>query len=56
VGMDIIVAINGQPATSFQELTVYLETKTQVGDTVEVTIIRDGERQNIETTLAERPR
>jgi len=56
VGMDIVVAINGQPATSFQELTVYLETETQVGDTVEVTIIRDGKRQNIETTLAERPR
>lgn len=56
VGMDIIVAINGQPATNFRELTVYLETETQVGDTVEVTIISDGERRNIEMTLAERPR
>ena len=56
VGMDIIIAVNDQPLTSFRDLTVYLETKTQVGDTVEVTIIRDGERQNVQVTLAERPR
>jgi len=56
VGMDIMVAINGQPVTSFRDLTVYLETETQVGDTIEVTIIRDGERQNVQVTLAERPR
>ncbi len=55
VGMDIIVAVNGEPITSFRELTVYLETETQVGDTVEVTIIRDGKEQNVEVTLAERP-
>jgi len=56
VGMDIMVAINGHPVTSFRDLTVYLETETQVGDTVEVTIIRDGKRQNVQVTLAERPR
>ncbi len=56
VGMDIIVAVNGQPVTSFRELTVYLETETQVGDTVEVTIIRDGKERTVEVTLAERPR
>ena len=56
IGMDIIVAVNGEPVTDFQELTVYLETETQVGDTVEVTIIRDGEEQNVQVTLAERPR
>jgi S1-C subfamily serine protease len=56
VGMDIIVAVNGEPLTSLRELTVYLETETQVGDTVEVTIIRDGEEQSVRVTLAERPR
>jgi S1-C subfamily serine protease len=55
VGMDIIVAINGEPVTDFRELTVYLEAETLVGDTVEATIIRDGERQNVQVTLAERP-
>ncbi len=55
LGGDIITAINGEPVTDFQELTVYLETETQVGDTIEVTIIRDGEEQNVLVTLAERP-
>ena len=55
VGMDIIVAVNGEPLANFRELTVYLETETRVGDTVEVTIIRDGEGQTIQATLAERP-
>jgi len=56
VGMDILTAVNGEPVTNFQELTVYLESETQVGDTVEVTIIRDGVEQTARVTLAERPR
>jgi S1-C subfamily serine protease len=56
LGGDIITAINGEPMTDSQELTVYLETQTQVGDVVEVTIVRDGEEQNVQVTLAERPR
>jgi S1-C subfamily serine protease len=55
VGGDIITAINGEPIADIKGLTVYLETETQVGDTVEVTIIRDGEQQNVQVTLAERP-
>jgi S1-C subfamily serine protease len=52
---DIIIAIGGEPVNDFQELTVYLETQTTVGDTVELTIIRDGEEQAIQVTLEERP-
>jgi S1-C subfamily serine protease len=55
VGMDIIVAVNGEPMTSFRDLTVYLETETQVGDTVDVTVIRDGREESVPVTLAERP-
>ena len=55
VGGDIITAINGEPIADIKGFTVYLETETQVGDTVEVTIIRDGEQQNVQVTLAERP-
>jgi len=54
IGMDIITAVNGEPLADLRELTVYLETETQVGDTVEVTIIRDGKEQNVQLTLAER--
>ena len=55
LGGDIITAINGEAVDDLQELTVYLETQTQVGDTVEVTIVRDGVEQNVQVTLAERP-
>ena len=52
---DIIIAINGEPINDFEGLTVYLETRTRVGDTVEVTIIRDGQEQIIPVILDERP-
>jgi S1-C subfamily serine protease len=55
VGGDIITAINGTTVANFQELTVYLESETQVGDTVEVTLIRDGQEMTVSVTLAERP-
>ncbi len=55
VGGDIITAVDGEPIADIKALTVYLETQTQVGDTVEVTIVREGEEQNVQVTLAERP-
>jgi S1-C subfamily serine protease len=55
LGGDIITALNGKPIADFQELTVYLETGTQVGDRVEVTLIRDGREMTVTVTLAERP-
>jgi S1-C subfamily serine protease len=54
LGGDIITAINGEPITGSKEFVVYLETRTQIGDTVQVTIIRDGEEQNVQVTLTER--
>jgi len=54
VGGDIITAINGEPIADIKGFTVYLETETRVGDTVTVTIVRDGEQQNVQVTLAER--
>jgi S1-C subfamily serine protease len=54
VGGDIITAINDEPVADLKGLNVYLETETQVGDTVEVTIIRDGQTQNVQVTLTER--
>jgi len=54
-GGDIITAINGTEVGNMQELTVYLETKTQVGEVVELTIIRDGQRMTIKAELGARP-
>jgi len=55
LGGDIITAIDGELVTDLQELTVYLETQTQVGDTVEVTYVRDGVEERVPVTLTERP-
>jgi S1-C subfamily serine protease len=55
LGGDIITALNGEPMTDLQTFTVYLETQTRVGDSVELTIIRDGEEQTVPATLDERP-
>jgi S1-C subfamily serine protease len=55
VGGDIIIAVDEQPTPTYQALTVYLETQTTVGDTVELTIIRDGEQQTVTVTLDESP-
>ena len=52
---DIIVAVEGVPIADFQALTVYLETKTLVGQTVEVTVIRDGVEQTVPLVLGARP-
>jgi S1-C subfamily serine protease len=55
VGGDIITAVNGKPIDDYQDLTVYLETETRVGDMVDVTLIRDGDEQTIQVVLEERP-
>ncbi|MDY6845864.1 MAG: trypsin-like peptidase domain-containing protein [Chloroflexota bacterium] len=55
LGGDIITAINNVQVTSKQDLMVYLETETSIGDTVQLTIIRDGKSQQIDITLTAQP-
>jgi S1-C subfamily serine protease len=55
LGGDIITAIDGEPMTDSKEFVVYLETETQVGDAVEVTIVRDGKELSTRATLTARP-
>jgi VCBS repeat-containing protein len=47
---DVIVAVNGKPINSAKELTAAIE-QYKVGDTVTLTIVRDGERQDVQITL-----
>ena len=53
---DIITAVDGQPMHNFRDLTVYLENETVVGQTVTLSIIRDGKEQTLQVKLGERPR
>jgi S1-C subfamily serine protease len=47
---DVIVAIDGKPTQSTKDLFGVLE-QHKVGDTVTVTILRDGQRHDVEVTL-----
>jgi S1-C subfamily serine protease len=55
IGGDVVTAINGQPIASYGELTIYLEEHTKIGDTVTVTIVRDGRKRDVKARLEERP-
>jgi S1-C subfamily serine protease len=55
LGGDIITAVNGEPMTDSEQFITYLETETRVGDAVEVTIVRGGEKLSVQATLTERP-
>ena len=54
-GGDIIVAIDGSPVTTFDDVLSYLQRYTSPGDTVTLTIWRNGETLEVDMTLQERP-
>lgn len=54
-GGDYIIAINGTPVRSSDELVSYLVFETEVGETVQLTVLRNGEEIIVPLTLAERP-
>ncbi len=53
--LDIITAIDGTPIANFDELIGYLGINTRPGDTVTLTIYRDGQSVDLEMTLTSRP-
>jgi serine protease Do len=55
VGGDVITAVNGQAVNSIDDLIAYLNDKTSVGQTVSLTILRDGKQTNVDVTLGTRP-
>ncbi len=55
-GGDLVTAIDGQPVTSFEEMLTYMARYTSPGDTVELTVLRNGEERQFDLTLSARPR
>ncbi|HWQ14964.1 MAG TPA: trypsin-like peptidase domain-containing protein [Roseiflexaceae bacterium] len=55
LGGDIITAVNGEPVLDGNQLISYLELETSVGDTVTMTVVRDGQEHQVELTLGARP-
>jgi len=55
VGGDVIVAIDDRPVRQFDDLLIHLVRTKRPGDTVRLTVVRDGEEQQVTVTLGERP-
>ena len=54
-GGDILTAIDGQPIATFDQLLSYLVTNKSPGDSVVLTVLRDGQSMDITVTLGRRP-
>lgn len=54
-GGDLITAIDNQEVRNFNDLITYLVSHKNPGDSVVLTILRDGEESQVELTLSERP-
>ncbi len=55
IGGDIVIAIDGSNIQEMSDLTKYLETKTEVGQLVDVTVVRDGSEQTIQVQVGQEP-
>jgi S1-C subfamily serine protease len=55
VGGDIITAVDGKPLTKWEDLNVYLEEQTEVGQTIVLTVVRDGKEMTLKATLEDTP-
>ena len=56
VGGDVVTAVNDEPIHSMDDLITYLSRSGKVGDTLTLTIMRDGKEQSVDVTLQARPR
>lgn len=54
-GGDLIIAVNDTEVVSSDSLIAYLVFEAQVGQTVDLTVLRDGEEMVLPLTLGERP-
>ena len=54
-GVDVITGIDGIQVTSFDDMLSYLVTNKSPGDTVVLTVLRDGQAVDITVTLGTRP-
>ena len=55
VGGDIITAVNNTPITDWNNLTKFLELNTEVGQTITLSLLRDGQPLEQSLTLAAQP-
>jgi 2-alkenal reductase len=54
-GGDLIIAADGRPINNPDDLISFLVFQTEVGQTITLTIIRDGQQIDVPLTLGQRP-
>ena len=54
-GGDLITSVDGRPVQVFGDLLSYLMTNKSPGDTINLTILRDGNEKEVSVTLGKRP-
>ncbi len=55
LGGDIITSVDNQSVSKIDDILVYLEEHKKIGDTVNITVLRDGKVQIMPLVLGERP-
>ena len=55
VGGDVVLSMDGRPIPTRANLSTFLALETAPGDTIAVTLIRDGRQQTLDLTLGRRP-
>ncbi len=55
VGGDVIIAVNGQTITSFDDILLYIGLHAKPGDVITFTIIRNGKTMDVDLILETRP-
>jgi 2-alkenal reductase len=54
-GGDLIIAVNGEPVRTSDDLIAYLVFESQVGQTVQLTVLRGSDEITVPLTLGARP-
>lgn len=55
IGGDVVIAVDGQTVNSFEDLLIYIALETTPGQSVTLTVLRDGQRQDFQVVLEPRP-
>ncbi|MCX7671945.1 MAG: trypsin-like peptidase domain-containing protein [Anaerolineae bacterium] len=55
VGGDIITEVDGRPMATWDKLSAYLDEECEVGQTITLTVVRDGTTMTLKATLQDTP-
>jgi S1-C subfamily serine protease len=53
-GGDLIIAVDGQEILQFSDMLNYMMLNKQPGDTMDITVLRDGQELTLTVVLGER--